>query len=116
MKKKLWGIALAMAAASLLAWQAPASATMSRNGAAAPFQTPQETASSTASQPMQLVLSGKILIEHGHYVFYNLDTKSTFRIANPSKVKRYKGDTVKVEGRFLASTHHLYITKINSIM
>jgi hypothetical protein len=111
MTKKLWILVLGMTL-GLLGSYAPATPRPAFAGTAA--QVSQGTVNSPAAQ--QLVLSGKILVEHGHYVFYNLDTKSTFRVANPSKVKPFKGDTVKIQGRIVASTHHLYVTKINSIM
>lgn len=72
----------------------------------------QETVSPPGNGTMELVLSGKILFQHGRYVFYCLDTKSIFKIANPSKVRPYRGREVKIQGKLVSGTGHLYIIKI----
>jgi hypothetical protein len=61
-----------------------------------------------------LLLGGKILVRHGHYVFYNTDTHSTFRIVNPAKAKAFKDDTVRIQGKVNAQRHTIYIYKITS--
>jgi hypothetical protein len=69
-----------------------------------------------APQHLGLLLGGKVLVRHGHYVFYNTDTHSTFRIENPAKAKAFKGDAVRIQGKVNARRHTIYIYKITSIM
>jgi hypothetical protein len=76
----------------------------------------QQTSPSPGTQSMELVLSGKILLRSGHYMFYSFDTKSMFRIANPSKVRPYKGHEVKLQGKMTSGTGRLYVTKIRQVM
>ncbi|MGH9445246.1 MAG: hypothetical protein ACRD3O_05930, partial [Terriglobia bacterium] len=72
MKKKLWALVFGIGLVAL-GWYVPAKASPAFGGA---LQASQSATTSPRMQAMQLVLSGKILVEHGHYVFYNLDTKS----------------------------------------
>jgi hypothetical protein len=64
-------------------------------------------------QHLGLLLAGKILVRHGHYVFYNTDTRSTFRIKNPAKAKAFKGKTVRAQGRVNVQNHTIYISSVN---
>ncbi len=64
MTKKFWILVLGMTL-GLVGGYAPATAKLAFAGSAA--QVSQGTVDSPAAQ--QLVLSGKILVEHGHYVF-----------------------------------------------
>jgi hypothetical protein len=84
-------------------------------------QPAQPASSASAAQQQQagpqhlgLVLGGKVFVRHGHYLFYNTDTHSTFRIENPAKAKAFKGDTVRIQGKVNAQRHTIYIYKITS--
>jgi hypothetical protein len=68
----------------------------------------------SGAQHLGLLLGGKILVRHGHYDFYNTDTHTLFRIVNPAKAKKFKGDTVRVQGKVNAQRHTIYIESINS--
>jgi hypothetical protein len=119
--KRLYSITLTLGLAmSLASIGSPSSLSASTSWA----NSPQQQLTSNAAQQMpdpsqqgtQFVLAGKILLRHGHYVFYNTDTHSVFRVMNPTKVKPYKGDTVKVQGKVNAQRRTIFITKINSIV
>ena len=66
------------------------------------------------AQHLGLVLGGKVFVRHGRYLFYNTDTRSTFRIVNPAKAKAFKGDTVRIQGKVNAQRHTIYIYRITS--
>lgn len=68
----------------------------------------------SGAQHLGLLLGGKILVRHGRYVFYNTDTHTTFRILNPARAKKFKGDTVRVQGKVNAQRRTIYIDSINS--
>jgi hypothetical protein len=109
MKKAQCGI---VALAFALVWflvPAHAAQAASRSSSASAGQQQQDGA-----QHLGLVLGGKVFVRHGHYLFYNTDTHSTFRIQNPVKAKRFKGDTVRIQGRVNAQRHTIYIYKITS--
>lgn len=67
---------------------------------------------SERSQQQQIELTGKVTQQNGHYMFLNSDTNQALRVSNPSKVKKYNGETVKVEGTVNPKSHKLHVSKV----
>lgn len=68
---------------------------------------PQQT------QQQQVMLTGKVTRENGHYLLTSQDAPNPLRISNPSKVKKYTGEMVKVEGTVNPKSHKLHISKVS---
>lgn len=60
----------------------------------------------------QVLLTGKVTRENGHYLLTSQDAPKPLRISNPSKVKKYNGEMVKVEGTVNPKSHKLHVTKV----
>jgi hypothetical protein len=69
---------------------------------------------SSGAQHLGLLLGGKVFVRNGHYYFYNVDTHTTFRIVNSAKAKKFKGDTVRIQGKVNAQRRTIYIYYISS--
>lgn len=67
---------------------------------------------SERSQQQQIELTGKVTQQNGHYMFLNSDTHKALRVSNPSKVKKYDGEMVKVEGTVNPKSHKLHVSKV----
>lgn len=67
---------------------------------------------SERSQQQQIELTGKVTRQNGHYLFLNSDTHKALRVSNPSKVKKYDGEMVKVEGTVNPKSHKLHVSKV----
>ncbi|HEV2498177.1 MAG TPA: hypothetical protein VGY31_01180 [Terriglobia bacterium] len=67
---------------------------------------------SERSQQQQIELTGKVTQQNGHYLFLNSDTHKALRVSNPSKVKKYDGEMVKVEGTVNPKSHKLHVSKV----
>ena len=67
---------------------------------------------SEQSQQQQIELTGKVTRQNGHYMFLNSDTHKALRVSNPSKVKKYDGEMVKVEGTVNPKSHKLHVSKV----
>lgn len=68
---------------------------------------PQQT------QQQQVMLTGKVSRENGHYLLTSQDAPNPLRISNPSKVKKYNGEMVKVEGTVNPKSHKLHVSKVS---
>jgi uncharacterized protein YdeI (BOF family) len=66
-------------------------------------------------QPKQSLLTGKITVQQGHYVFQDNSTNVTLRVSNPSKVKKYNGDRVKVKGTINQTAQTIHVSKIKVV-
>ncbi|MGH9327800.1 MAG: hypothetical protein ACRD2B_14115 [Terriglobia bacterium] len=71
----------------------------------------QEQAQQQQSQ-QRLLLTGKVLQRGHHYLFHDADSNTFFRISNPSKVKRYKGKTIKVVCTVDQSGRTIHISRV----
>ncbi len=60
----------------------------------------------------QLILNGKIYSARGHYMFRSNDTGTAFRVSNPAKVRRYKGENVRIEARVNQKSHSIHVSKV----
>ena len=67
------------------------------------------------TQKPQLLLTGKVIRQKGHFMFLSSDTHTAFRISNPSKVKKYNGEMVKVEGTVNAKSHKIHVSKVTPV-
>ena len=63
-------------------------------------------------QKKQSLLTGKILVKSGHYMFQNGSTNAALRISNPKKAKKYNGDSVQVKGTVNEQAQTIHISKI----
>lgn len=67
---------------------------------------------SQAQAEQEILLTGKVTRENGHEMFTSSDTHKPMRISNPSKVKKYNGEMVKVEGTVNPKSHRLHVSKV----
>jgi uncharacterized protein YdeI (BOF family) len=77
----------------------------------------QEPGSSThpTHHQKQSLLTGKIAVQGGHYVFQNTSNNTTLRISNPKKAKKYSGDSVRVKGKVNEQARTIHISKIKPV-
>lgn len=76
-------------------------------------QQEQEQAQQGSQQSQQeVLLTGKVTRENGHEMFTSSDTHQAMRVSNPSKVKKYNGEMVKVEGTVNPKSHRLHVSKV----
>jgi hypothetical protein len=73
------------------------------------------TPGETTHHQKQSVLTGKIAVKGGQYVFENTDNNSTLTISNPKKAKKYSGDAVKVKGTVNQQAQTIHISKIKPL-
>ena len=86
---------------------------------AQPMQPTGEEQPTSPSQPThrqkQSLLTGKIAVQGGHYVFQNNSNNATLTISNPKKAKKYSGDNVQVKGTVNQQAQTIHISKIKPI-
>ncbi|MGH9377577.1 MAG: hypothetical protein ACRD1I_02135 [Terriglobia bacterium] len=67
------------------------------------------------SQQQQILLTGKVTRQNGHYMFLSSDTHTALRVSNPGKVKKYDGEMVKVEGTVSPKSHKIHVSKVTPV-
>jgi FtsZ-interacting cell division protein YlmF len=65
-----------------------------------------------ARHKTQTMLTGKIAMKNGQYVFENSTGNSSLTVENPKKVKKYAGDDVQVKGTVNQQAQTIRISKI----
>lgn len=58
------------------------------------------------------MLTGTIVQQGKHYVFVDESTNTTYKIANQSKVKHFKGEKVKVVGKVNTAKNTIHVSGI----
>lgn len=66
-------------------------------------------------QKKQSVLTGKIAVQGGNYVFESASSKRTLTISNPKKAKKYSGQSVQVKGKVDQQAATIHISKIKAV-
>lgn len=74
----------------------------------------QQQGGQTAHQGKTQVMTGRILMHGGQYVFEN-NTNAKLTITNPKKAKKYNGDSVKVKGTVNEQAQTIHIAKIKRV-
>ncbi len=75
-------------------------------------QMQQQGQQAPSQHTKQALLTGKISMHGGHYVFEDSSSNATLTVSNPSKVKKFNGDNVKVKGTVDHIAQTIHISKI----
>lgn len=67
---------------------------------------------SQANHKKQSLLTGKIAMKNGQYVFENSTGNTTLTVENPKKVKKFAGDDVQVRGTVNQQAQTIRVSKI----
>lgn len=78
-------------------------------------QLDQQAQPQQKSQQQQILLTGKVTRQNGHYMFLSSDTHTALRVSNPGKVKKYDGEMVKVEGTVSPKSHKIHVSKVTPV-
>jgi hypothetical protein len=75
-------------------------------------QMQQQSQQAPSPHTKQALLTGKISMHGGHYVFEDSSSNAALTVSNPSKVKKFNGDNVKVKGTVDHIAQTIHISKI----
>lgn len=75
----------------------------------------QQSQNQPSHHQKQSVLTGKIAVQGGNYVFESTSSKTTLTISNPKKAKKYSGQSVQVKGKVNQQAATIHISKIKAV-